>query len=256
MPAFLVLGPLEVRAADGEPTRLTRRKMRELLALLLLRPGAVIDVEEIVDALWGEAPPASARANLYSYVSDLRRVLAVAAPADEPRPSHTPNGYRLDLRTGECDAYMFEDLAAAGRRALRETRYPEAAENLFMALSLWRGKALQGIDTEFTAAFAARLDQTRLGAEEDYIDARLGLGQHEALAFELETLVRRNPLRERLWGQFMTALYRSGRRTDALRAYQKVCDVLDTELGIGPSTELRSLRHAIASGHQALLQPV
>jgi DNA-binding SARP family transcriptional activator len=247
MPVFLVLGPLEVRAADGEPTRLTRRKLRELLALLLLRPGAVVDVDEIVDALWGERPPVSARANLYSYVSDLRRVLALAVPAGEPRPSHTPNGYRLDLHAGECDAYMFEDLAATGRRALKECRYAAASESLATALGLWRGKALQGIDTEFGAAFAARLEQTRLGAEEDYIDARLCLGQHEELAIELETSVRRNPLREKLWGQFMVALCRAGRRTDALRAYQKVCDVLDAELGVGPSNELRTLRHAIVA---------
>jgi DNA-binding SARP family transcriptional activator len=245
MPAFLVLGPLEVRAADGEPTRLNRRKLRELLALLLLRPGAVVDVDEIVDALWGAHPPVSARANLYSYVSDLRRVLAHTAPGDPPRPSHTPNGYRLDLRAGECDAYMFEDLAATGRRELKERRYAAAAESLATALSLWRGKALQGIDTEFSAAFTSRLEQTRLGAEEDYVEVRLCLGQHEALAIELESAVRRNPLRERLWGQFMVALHRAGRRTDALRAYQKVCDVLDAELGVGPGTELRSLRNAI-----------
>src|SRR5687768_5963468 len=117
MPAFLVLGPLEVRAAHGGgPARLTRRKLRELLALLLLRPGAVVDVDEIVDMLWGECPPVSARANLYSYVSDLRRVLALAAPDGEPRLTNTPNGYRLDLLAGECDAYLFEELAAAGRR--------------------------------------------------------------------------------------------------------------------------------------------
>lgn len=248
MPAFLVLGPLEVRAADGEPTRLTRRKLRELLALLLLRPGVVVDVEEIVDALWGERPPVSARANLYSYVSDLRRVLALATPEGERRLSNTPNGYRLDLKTGDCDAYLFEELAAAGRRALRQGRLAEASESLFTALGLWRGKALQGIDTEFSAAFTARLEQTRLGAEEDYVEARLGLGQHEELAIELETSVRRNPLRERLWGQFMVALYRAGRRTDALRAYQKVCEVLEAELGIGPSGELKSLRQEIASG--------
>jgi DNA-binding SARP family transcriptional activator len=250
MPAFLVLGPLEVRATDGVPTRLARRKLRELLALLLLRPGTVIDVDEMVDVLWGEHPPASARANLYSYVSDLRRVLAFAAPADEPRPSHTRDGYRLDLRTGECDAYVFEELAVSGRRALKDGRHAAASDCLATALGLWRGRALQGINADFCAAAAARLEQTRLCVEEDHIEARLRLGQHEELAIELAATVRRHPLRERLWGQFMVALCRAGRRTDALRAYDQLSNVLDAELGIGPSTELRTIHRAILGGHR------
>jgi DNA-binding SARP family transcriptional activator len=249
MPPFLVLGPLEVQDAAGVPIRMNRRKVREVLALLLLRPGVVVDVEEIVDALWGEQPPASARANLYSYVSDLRRVLAVAAPADQPRPSHVRNGYRLDLRVGECDAYLFEELAASGRRALRDGRFAAAGECLASALGLWRGRVLHGIDAEFCADAATRLEQTRLGAEEDYVDARLGLGQHEELAIELEAAVRRHPLRERMWGQFMVALCRAGRRADALRAYHRIHDELDAELGIGPCAELRTLHRAIVSGH-------
>lgn len=247
MPPFLVLGPLEVRTPDGMPTSLKRRKARELLALLVLRSGTTVEREEIVDVLWGERPPVSAQANLNSYVWDLRRVLARAAPADEPRPTTSRNGYRLDLRTEECDAYLFEELAATGRQALRNDRYRAAAELLAKALGLWRGRVLQGITAEFCVATAARLDLVRFEAMEDYADARLGLGQHEELATELAATVRRHPLHERLWAQFMVALYRSGRRTDALRAYHDVCEVLNVELGVGPCTQLRLLQQAIAS---------
>jgi DNA-binding SARP family transcriptional activator len=250
MPPLLVLGPLEVHSPDGVPIRLTRRKLRELLALLLLRPGTTVDFDEIVDVLWGEHPPTSARANLNSYVWDLRRVLARAAPADEPRPSHTRNGYRLELRTDECDAYLFEELATTGRQALKYRRYAEAAECLAQALGLWRGQVLRDIAAEFCTVPAARLDQARLRALEDYANARLSLGQHEDLAIELAAAVRRYPLCEHLWAQFMVALYRAGRRTDALRAYHEGRDVLDAELGIGPGMELRTLHRAIVGGHR------
>lgn len=247
MPPFLMLGPLEVRTPDGTPTSLKRRKVRELLALLVLRSGTTVGREEIVDVLWGERPPVSAHANLNSYLWDLRRVLARAAPADEPRLTTARNGYRLDLRTEECDAYLFEELAATGRQALRNDRCRAAAELLAKALALWRGRVLQGITAEFCVATAARLELVRFEAMGDYADARLGLGQHEDLATELAAAVRRDPLRERVWAQFMVALYRSGRRTDALRAYHDVCEVLNVELGVGPCTQLQLLHQAIAN---------
>jgi DNA-binding SARP family transcriptional activator len=245
MPVFLMLGPLEVRTPDGVPVPLSRHKLRQLLALLLLRPNTAIDVDEMVDALWGERPPASARANVYSYIGDLRRVLADATPPDRPRLIHCANGYRLELRPGECDVDVFEHLAAGGHRALLEGRHRAAAEQLRRALALWRGPLLRGIDNEFCIAIGARLEQTRLAAVEDHAEVRLHLGQHAELASDLAEAVRRDPLRERLWGQFMLALWRAGRRTDALLAYQRLGALLQTELGTGPSAELRALYETI-----------
>nr|MDT0661131.1 BTAD domain-containing putative transcriptional regulator [Micromonospora sp. DSM 115978] len=248
MLAFHVLGPLEVRDRDGIVVPVVRRKQRELLLLLLLRSGGVVRTEEVVDALWGERPPSSARANLYSYVSALRSVLARAAPTERPRPLLTPHGYRLDLLPGECDTQIFDNLVDDGRRALAAGRRMEAADRLTRALSLWRGGVVQGMDRQlWLMPFADRLEQTRAEAEEDLIEARLLLGQHAELAVELAASVAQHPLRERLWGQYILALWRSGRRAVALRTYDSFCEHLRSELGVGPSPSLRELYRRIRS---------
>lgn len=246
MPNFHLLGPLEIRRDDGVPVPLVRRKQRALLSLLLLRAGTDVTVDGIVDALWGEQPPASARANIYSYVSELRRAIHRAAPSVATRrPRSTPNGYRLDLLTEESDAALFERLAADGRRSLAARRPAEAAECLARALGLWRGAMLAGIEDAWVTPHVARLNQARMGALEDQTEARLTLGQHRELSVELAAEVQRHPFQERLWGQFIVALHRSGRRTEALRAYEHFTVALDTELGIRPGHELAALHQDV-----------
>jgi DNA-binding SARP family transcriptional activator len=233
-----------------------RRKQRTLLALLLLRAGHVVSTDEIVDALWGERPPASALANLYSYVSGLRQLLGRAAPTGEPRPRTMPNGYQLDLQPGECDADVFECLAGEGRQALAEGRHAAAAECLARALGLWRGTVLERLERhEWLLPFIARLEEARLAAVEDQIDARLALGQHTELTTELTAMTAQCPLRERLWGQLMVALYRSGSKPQALQAYGRLRCHLDTELGVRPSPEVRHLFEAIVRDDPALDTP-
>ncbi|MGI5214107.1 AfsR/SARP family transcriptional regulator [Plantactinospora sp. CA-290183] len=252
MPAFRMLGPLEIRDAGGQPATLARRKQRVLLALLLLRANTVVRTDEILDALWGERPPASARANLHSYVSDLRRTLARVAPAERPRPDSVAKGYRLELSPGECDAAIFESLAAEGSRALAAGRPAVAAERLARALGLWRGRVLEGLDGYgWLGPCTARLEEARLTALEDHVEARLALGQHLDLTLELTSATARHPLRERLWGQLMVALHRTGRRPEALRVYERLCLLLEAELGVRPGETVRRIHRDIRSDASA-----
>lgn len=239
---FGVLGRLEVRDATGGLIVVRRRKQRALLALLLIRPGRSIGGDEIIDALWGERPPASARANLHSYVSDLRNLLARAAPRVGPRPATTSGGYRLDLEPGECDALIFDDRAAAGRRALAAGHAGEAAERLARALGLWRGQVLEDVGPyEWLRPYAAGLAEARLSALEDQAEARLALGHHADLAVELMAAVEEHPLRERLWQHYLRALHGAGRRAEAMDAYDRLCELMDEELGVTPGPSLREL---------------
>lgn len=245
-PAFRVLGPLEVRDADGGRLSIPRRKQRALLALLLLRSGTTVSIDEIVYSLWGERPPVSARANLHSYVSSLRQVLARTAPDADGRPIRMLTGYRLDLCPGECDADLFEDLAATGRRALAGGEYAQATERLSRALGLWRGGVLDDLPTyEWTSPYVARMEEVRLRALEDLAGARLYLGQHADLAIELASATLENPFRERLWVYYLEALRRIGDRAQALRAYDRYRVVLDTELGVPPGQAVQDLHREI-----------
>lgn len=249
MPAFRLLGALEVRDAKGGLVAAPRPKQRALLALLVLRAGSVISVDEIADALWGDRPPASARANLHSYMSGLRRLLVEAVPAAGPRPVRTAGGYRLDLLPGECDAVVFEELAAQGRRDLAGGRYADAAERLARALGLWRGPVLEDLaDHGWVGPYAARLEQTRLAAVEDHVEARLGLDQHAELLGELTAATAAHPLRERLWSQYLRALERIGGRAQALEAYERLRALLRAELGVDPGPALRALHRRIRDG--------
>ncbi len=257
MPVFRVLGPLEIRDAAGRPIPVARRKQRALLALLVTRAGRAVPVDEIVDALWGERPPASARANLHTYVSDLRRLLPGTGPAAIPRPATTPAGYRLDLAVDECDALLFGSLLAEARRLAGAGSPDEAAARFTRALGLWRGPVLSDLGAyAWVAPFAARLEETRLAALEDLVDARLLLGQHADLAVELAATTAGHPLRERLWRQYLLALHRAGRRTDALRAYRRLRVALATELGVEPDRSLRDLYREVAADSTATPAPV
>ncbi|AGL17237.1 BTAD domain-containing putative transcriptional regulator [Actinoplanes sp. N902-109] len=246
MLVFRLLGSLEVRDPGGALVPVGRRKQRALLAMLVLRAGSVVRVDEMIEALWDGRPPSSARANLHSYVSSLRQVLDRVTPDGPARPLKVPGGYRLDLAPGECDVGVFETLAAEGRRALDEWRHLQAAERLARALGLWRGPLLEDLaDFDWLAPYATRLDEARLAALEDQVEARLALGEHAGLAVELAALTTGHPLRERFWGQYIRALHRSGARARALGAYDDLRHVLRSELGVEPSAALQELHRGL-----------
>ena len=245
---FLLLGPLEARDGD-RAVDLGRAKQRALLALLLLDAGRAIPVDRLIDELWGEEVPPSARKMVQILVSSLRKLL----PAELLRTS--PRGYAIEVAAGELDLGRFERLAATGRAALADGSSAAAAESLAAALALWRGPALAEFAEPFAARESARLEALRVAALEDRIEADLARGRHADVAVELEALVQAHQHRERLRGQHMLALYRSGRQAEALASYRDARTALDEQLGIQPSPELRRLEQQILEHDPALAAP-
>jgi DNA-binding SARP family transcriptional activator len=229
-----LLGPLEVDV-DGRPVEVRRQKQRALLALLALRVGEVVSTDRLVDDLWGESPPKAAIGSLQNLVSELRKQLGADAVVTR-RP-----GYVLAVERDAVDANRFERLTREAREAPADQR----AARLRDALTLWRGPALADIDVESAPTEAARLEESRLAAWEDRLEAELELGRHGQAIGELESLVTKHPLRERPIGLLMLALYRSGRQAEALEAYRRARERLVDELGIDPSPELQRLEQAI-----------
>jgi predicted ATPase/class 3 adenylate cyclase len=244
---FAVLGPLEA-TRGGTPIALGAGRQRALLALLLIHANEVVPSERLIDELWGADPPAGAAHSLQVYVSGLRKALEPERAPNTPASvvvTRMP-GYVVRVGDRALDRLYFERLLGEGRQALREGDPRGAARRLGEALGLWRGPALVDFAYEgFAQAEAARLDELRISALEDKIEAELALGRHGELIGELERAARDEPLRERLWGQWMLALYRAGRQAEALRAFQKLRAHLGDELGIAPSPELVALEEAI-----------
>ena len=244
---FAVLGPLEA-TRGGTPIALGGGRQRALLALLLIHANEVVPTERLIDELWGADPPAGAAHSLQVYVSGLRKAIEPERAPNTPASvvvTQTP-GYVVRVGDLALDRLCFERLVGEGRQALRDGDPTGAARRLGEALRLWRGPALVDFAYEgFAQAEAARLDELRIGALEDKIEAELALGRHGELIGELERAARDDPLRERLWGQWMLALYRAGRQAEALRAFQKLRAHLGDELGIAPSPELVALEEAI-----------
>jgi predicted ATPase/DNA-binding SARP family transcriptional activator len=236
---YEILGPLSVR--DGNAARnVAGRKPRALLALLLLHPNELVPAERLIDDLWSANPPRTAPNTLQVYVAQLRKVLGADRLLTER------DGYRLRVAPDELDAARFETLAREGRTALEDGAHDEAAAQLREALGLWQGPVLADVRYEsFAQAEIARLEELRLQAIEDRIEAELALGRHEDLIAELEALVAQQPLRERLRAELMLALYRGGRQADALAAYRATRQALVEELGLEPSRELQELEQAI-----------
>ncbi|PSL53806.1 DNA-binding SARP family transcriptional activator [Saccharothrix carnea] len=246
---FGVLGPLEVRDRANRLVVPTRRKERVLLAVLLLRDGTPTSADALSDALWPEALPRSAGANLKTYLSDLRRLLRAGDAVIDTRP----DGYALHVDRDALDATRFEDLVVEGREALRDKRFDVATERLTRALGLWRGPALDGLPVpEVVRPRVTVLEELRLTVQEDNVDARLALGQEAELCGELSALTEQHPLRERLWAQLMLARYRTGRQAEALAAYQSLREALGTELGIEPSPAVKRLHLEILRADRAL----
>src|SRR5215469_13957550 len=240
---FGILGPLEVKAG-GAPVRVGGPRQRALLALLLCHANRVVSRDQLIDELLGDQPDGSAEPILRVQISRLRKVLADGDAA--PRLIARPPGYSLRVEDGELDLQVFEQRATDGRRALEQGDPGRAAVLLREAESLWRGRPLADLEFERFARFEIqRLEACRLAAVEERIEAELALGRHAALCPELEQLVAEHPLRERLRGQLMLALYRSGRQADALETYRTGRALLVEELGLEPGPELQRLECAI-----------
>jgi YVTN family beta-propeller protein len=243
---FRVLGPVE--AVDrGRALPLGGGTARSLLALLLLNPNEVVSSDLIIDELWEERPPATAAKIVQNAVAQLRRALG------GDRVETRDRGYALHLAPGELDLDRFEDLVADARR----TTSPAARARMYRdALGLWRGAPLQNIDpVPFARSAAARLEERRLVALEERIDADLAGGGHPDLVGELELLVGHHPFREQLRGQLILALYRTGRQAEALAAYQAARRTLADELGLEPGPALQELEKAILTQDPSLDAP-
>ncbi|MEV8097708.1 BTAD domain-containing putative transcriptional regulator [Kitasatospora sp. NPDC085879] len=249
-----VLGPLETHSGDRVLPP-PRRLARVFLGTVALRANTATPADLLTDALWPDAPPRSAAANLRQYAADLRRLLAAAAPHG-PALRSAGGSYTLTAGPDGLDALAFTALASAGRRALAEGRADAAAEAFTRALGLWRGPVLAGLPVPPAVQEQARaLEDARIGALEDHVDARLALGRHADLVGELHGLVREHGLRERLWCQLILALYRCGRQHEALDAYQRLYGLLDEELGVSPGPAGRELHRRILRGDPALDLP-
>jgi DNA-binding SARP family transcriptional activator len=247
-----ILGPLEARTRD-RPVSLRGARQRELLAVLLLHANEIVSSDRLIDDLWEDDPPPTAAKMIQNGVSQLRKLLEPEGVEGEQRLVTRSPGYLLRVEPGELDADRFEALAAEGRRELAAGEPAAALERLREALAIWRGPALVDFaDATFARAEAARFDELRSAATEDRIEAELALGRHAVVIAELEALVAQHPLRERLRGQLMLALYRSGRQADALRVYQETREVLVEELGLEPSPALQRLEKAVLMQDPAL----
>jgi DNA-binding SARP family transcriptional activator len=228
---FRILGPLEV-AADGVALPVAGRNQRSVLTLLLLRANETVSSERLITEIWGEQPPPTAKASLQNTIHQLRGMLGPDVLL------RRPPGYLLSVDPERFDLSRFERLT----RAALDADAAERARALKEALELWRGQALADSELEtFAQDDVRRLEELRLAAHEDLFDAELALEHDAAIVPELERLLRANPLRERLRGQLMLALYRTGRQADALRVFHEGRRLLVDELGIEPGRPLQQL---------------
>ena len=228
-----ILGSLEVEV-DGRPVALGGRRQRALLALLLIHADRVVSAVQLAEDLWDQPDPARSVKRLQVGITRLRQALAAGGVTDA-RLVSGPAGYTLQVEPGALDVHVFERLLAEGRRALADGDSRGAAATLRDALALWRGEPLADVAYEtFAQPEIARLDELRVAALEDRVEADLALGRHRELVAELERLVAHHPLRERLRGQLMLALYRAGRPAHALETYRQARRSLADELGLEP----------------------
>lgn len=243
---FRLLGPLQVQV-DGSPVPLVGARQRALLALLLLHPNELVSTERVIEELWaGNAPP-TAQAGVRVAVAKLRRLLGAT---HRDALETLPGGYRLRVEPDQLDSRRFELLLDEARQEHDAAR---AAGLLDAALALWQGPPLADLPYEsFAQAEARRLSELRVTAREERVEAELALGRHESVVTELEALVEENPLRERLRGQLMLALYRSGRQAEALEVYRRGSRLLMDELGLEPGEDLRRLEQEILTQDPAI----
>lgn len=257
-----VLGALSVRE-NGVSITPTAPKPRHVLALLALHADQVVPVAVLIEELWGSTPPRSARTTLQTYILQLRELIAEALSHGENERctakdilATLPGGYRLETRGGTVDYREFERRAGAGYRAMDAEDYAGAARRLADALSLWTGPALTDVQAGSRIDMEAkRLEEARLCALDQRIEADLRLGRHRELLSELTVLVNQFRMHESLHGQFMLALHRSGRRGEALNVYQRLRTTLVSELGLEPSAALSRLQRSILMAHPETAAP-
>lgn len=235
---YRILGPMEVVTDGGQHVPLSPRSAK-LLAALLLSPGRAVALHELVDAVWDDDPPSTARRQIHNCVWQLRRAIEIVADR---------HGYRIPVMPGQLDAQRFESAVRRAQHLAGSGQLRQASDLLTSALRLWRGPAIQGCQSGPLQAAAARIDEMRLTATEQRAELELTLGQFGHVTGELTELVAAHPLREPLAGLLMRALDGSGRRADALAVYQRLRAQLATELGIDPSAGLQQL-------HLTLLGP-
>src|SRR5918992_1226538 len=251
---FRILGPLEV-LDEGRAVALGGSKQRSLLALFLVHANETLTTDRLIDELWGDRPSATAAKNVQMQVSRLRK--ALAAGAGRELVVTRERGYELELDPERLDSNRFERLLDEGRSELAGGHPKRAAATLEAALAMWRGAPLADLAYEpFAQREIARLEDLRVGAFEQLIEAKLALGSHAEVVSQLESLIAEHPYRERLRAQLMLALYRCDRQADALQAYQDARRQLVEELGIEPGERLRELERAILAQDQALAAPL
>ncbi|WP_372441436.1 AfsR/SARP family transcriptional regulator [Plantactinospora mayteni] len=255
---FGILGATEVYAGDGRRLVVGGPRLRALLVLLLLDAGRVVSADRLIQALYGDNPPARAANALQSQVSRLRQVLS-GVDGPEPLVEFHPAGYRIAVDPEEVDLHRFTRLVADGQRALAGGDRRYAVELLRSASRLWRGEPLADVrEAPFARAQATRLDELRLAAVEERVTAELdlaGAGSGGPSVAELRELVAAYPLRERLRGLLMRALHAGGRRAEALATFEEARRLLAEELGTDPSPELAALHVAVLRDDPALLPP-
>jgi DNA-binding SARP family transcriptional activator/tetratricopeptide (TPR) repeat protein len=252
---FEVLGPLRAWRGDSA-IDLGPLQQRVVLAVLLVQAGRPIGREQVITAVWGEEPPSRAVNLVQRHVSGLRRVLGVGRPGPQ-RPARlvwTDAGYQLTLPAGALDLELFEAGLSRSRAARTIGDSREAAEALHSALALWRGPFCHGLSSPFVDAQRDRLAESRVGVIEERVELDLALGHHGDLVSELRGLVAEHPLRERLQGLLMLALYRAGRQADALAAYRNARRHLQEELGVEPAAPLQRLHQQILAADPELGQ--
>ena len=241
---FRILGPVAALNDDGEAVALGGAQQRCFLALLLLSPNRVVSIDGAVDAIWGENPPATARTILHGYASKLRMVVQPAARLVTRAP-----GYILEVEDGALDASRFSALVERGRELISAGDLQGGRQELESGLSLWHGVALEDLRYEpALAEQSARLEELRVAALEERIDADIELGRHAEVTPELQELVGEHPLRERLAGLLMLALYRSGRQAEASAVYDDLRRQLAGELGLSPGSQVEGLHTAMLRG--------
>ena len=237
---FGLLGPLEVRARSGlVPVR--AGKHRVILASLLLQPNRPVSIDELIDRLWGEEPVGTARATVHQYVMRLRQSIG-----GDDLIRTAPDGYLIEVAPEAIDLHQFEDLVLRGRRAGEQGDLASEACSLAEALALWRGAPLADIPSQrLQLTEVPRLAEQRLQVIERRVEVESLLGRHAEVIAELRALTNEHPLREAFWEQLIEALYRSGRRAEALAAFQAAREVMDDELGVSPGPRLRELHAAL-----------
>ena len=236
-----ILGSCEMRVGETV-VPLGAHKQRALFAVLVIHRNRAVGIDELISAVWGDAPHSGARAALHTYVSNLRGLMAGGGIDTRAALARTPPGYRMSVLDGDCDVGRFGLERADGVRALADGRFEEASEHLSGALSQWRGPVLDDLrDFTFFEAFATALYEEKLMTQISRAEAEIACGRAYMVINELETLTAEHPYREPLWLQLMTAYYLVQRQSDALDAYGRLKTVLIEDLGIDPDPAVQVL---------------